>query len=94
MATGPKIWLKAGHNLKGRDVLPVALRLQALYKEDPEDFASLSKKYLLESYTKDHLAKEFRDMTGYDIEVCKISLFFTLYKFLIKQGHDIEFLIK
>ena len=68
MAT-PKTWLKSGHNLKGKDVLPVVMRLQALYKSDPEEFASLSKKYLLESYTKDHLAREFKEMTGYDIEV-------------------------
>ena len=43
----------------------VVKRLQALYGNNPEDFASLSKKYLLESCSKDNLAKEFKDMTAF-----------------------------
>ena len=58
----PKVWLKANHCLKGKDVLPVALRLRALYGTSPPDLPSLSKKYSLESYSKEELATEFKHL--------------------------------
>ena len=73
MSQRPEIWLKEGHTLKGRDVLPVVLRMT---KEMlPEDLASPSKKSTLTSYTADELSREFKNLTGYDIQV-RIAPFF------------------
>ena len=76
----PKVWLKANHCLKGKDVLPVALRLRALYGTSPQDLASLSKKHSLESYSKEELAIEFKRLTGHEIEVR--YLYFHIYVYL------------
>ena len=62
----PKISLKPGHSLVGRDTFPLVLQLKALDREiEPQDMASINAKYLLESYSEQELRKEFRKLTGH-----------------------------
>ena len=73
--------LKKGHNLRGRDMLPVVARLSSLSLEAWTDkasmdqntstvpFASFSEKHLLTSDSQEELAQEFKRMTGYEILV-------------------------
>ncbi|XP_064626844.1 uncharacterized protein LOC135487250 isoform X2 [Lineus longissimus] len=63
----PAVWLKEGHSLRGRDMFPVAARLVHPDEVDPENFASLSRRYPLTSYSFDDLGSEFKKLTGYDI---------------------------
>jgi hypothetical protein len=70
-----QVTLRKGHSLRGRDVLPVVMRLSSLSLEDWEKrlethpLASFSNRHALESYSGDELGSEFRKLTGYDITV-------------------------
>lgn len=66
--------LKQHHCLKGRDVLPVVLRLQQLENVIEEDLACFKKKYSLSSYTSEDLAREFERLTGYSVTVSLLIL--------------------
>ena len=65
----PKIWLKQGHSLLSKDVLPVVLRLRELKANPPAELAGLTKTHALESYSSQQLAAEFESMTGYKLPV-------------------------
>ena len=67
--TTPKVWLKANHCLRGKDVLPVVLRLREIKGDPPADLAGLTKQHALESYSSAQLSSEFESMTGYKIGV-------------------------
>ena len=60
--------LKKGHCLKGKDVIPVVMRLQSIH-EDPDPLACFSQRYRLDSYSSEELAREFLNLTGYNIAV-------------------------
>ena len=71
----PKTWLKDGHSLIGKDVLPVVLRLKdSNINLKPEELASFSKKYEIKSYAGDDLAKEVKRVTGYEAKVSTVWL--------------------
>ena len=79
--------LKNGHCLKGRDVVPVVLRLQALQEEpDNMELACFSKKYKLDSYSSEELAREFFNLTGHNISV---STYIYIYLICIEPNHSI-----
>lgn len=72
------LWLKEGHNLLEKDMLPVVGRLTSLSQdawrakiEDPASvpLASFCKNHLLCSYSGEELADQFHKMTGYEILV-------------------------
>jgi hypothetical protein len=66
-----QVTLRKGHSLRGRDVLPVVMRLSSLSLEDWEKrleshpLASFTSRHALESYSGDQLRK----LTGHDITV-------------------------
>ena len=70
-----QVTLKRGHSLRGRDVLPVVMRLSSLSLEDwaakleTHPLASFTSKHALESYSSEELAAEFEKLTGYKILV-------------------------
>ena len=66
--------LKEGHTLKGKDVLPVIIRIQStqVAEEGELQLARLSKKYALESYSAEDLDKETRKLSGYDMKVSSL----------------------
>ena len=66
---GPKVWLKEGHTLKGKDTLPVVLRIQSAKTDELEEMASISKKYPLESYSPEDLDRELKRLSGHDMKV-------------------------
>lgn len=77
--------LKKGHDLRGRDMLPVVGRITSLPLEEWTKrpvLASFSTKHALESYSGEELAAEFKRMTNYDIMVCS----FLVYGFSIIEG--------
>ena len=61
-----KTWLKEGHSLIGKDVLPVVLRLREseMINFKLEEMASFSKKYELKSYAPEDLRSEIKLTTG------------------------------
>ena len=63
------IWLKQGHSLLNKDVLPVVVRLRELKANPPADLAGITKTQALESYFAQQLAAEFESMTGYKLPV-------------------------
>ena len=75
-----QVTLKRAHSLRGRDVLPVVMRISSLSLEDwskrleSHPLASFSSRHALESYSGEELASEFRKLTGYEISVsCKMK---------------------
>ncbi|XP_064639462.1 uncharacterized protein LOC135495007 [Lineus longissimus] len=67
--SSPIVWLKEGHSLRGADVLPVILRFKNLQVDTlqaQESLASVSKKHLLHSYSKEDLNRESKGLTGHE----------------------------
>ena len=66
-----QIVLKEGINLRGRDMLPVVMRLTSLSMEEWQKKSILASftKHPLESYSANELGEEFEKMTSYDIKV-------------------------
>ena len=66
----PATFLKHGHSLKGKDILPVVMRIRQCVDDRPEeaDLASVSRKYSLASYSAPELKTEFSKLTGYQLE--------------------------
>lgn len=71
----PKTWLKQNHCLKGKDILPVVLRMKAREEPIPDgELASISPRYHLASYSSQELAIEFEKLVGYNIVVSGIYI--------------------
>ena len=56
--------LKQRHNLHGRNLLPLVMRLKDMEEPDSEDLARLKAEHPLESYSLDELESEFKLLTG------------------------------
>ena len=80
----PSVWLKEGHSLRGKDVLPVVFRLTQTEEVEIQNSASVSRKYPLPSYSVEDLGLEFKKLTGYDITVSLflLELFMNLFVWL------------
>ena len=73
-SSAPKSWLKEGHSLIERDMLPVVMRAQATEAADVGTLASVSKRFPLETYDSEDLGKEVKKLTGYDVKVGKTQM--------------------
>jgi hypothetical protein len=67
--SAPTLWLKEGHTLRGRDVLPVIMRIVDAQGVVPESLASVSRKYPLAAYSMEDLEQECKKLTGYELAV-------------------------
>ena len=59
--------LKLRHSLKGKNLLPVAVKAKAAGGTTPTEFARLKRDHPLERYTLDELVDEFERLTGEDV---------------------------
>lgn len=73
----PTLWLKDRHSLKGKDVLPIAIRLSATSADSVTEWASTAKKYPLTTFDEKDIEKQFLMVTGYEVAVS--SFFFLGY---------------
>ena len=80
-----QIVLKEGINLRGRDMLPVVMRLTSLSMEEWQKKSILASftKHPLESHSANELGEEFEKMTSYDIKVSVFSSFVFLISVLV-----------
>jgi hypothetical protein len=81
--SSPVVWLSDGRSLRGTDTLPVLSRFKSLdiatLGQSPEAFASVSKKHLLHSYSKEDLNREAKGLMGHDLSVSSTSILWLLW---------------